>query len=153
MMEEQETEVILAPETPTMVIESIRRKADGTFVIELNGYPFHATEPETPEVFALVKALLKDGTPCTEYIEPQIPGEDLQRVERAWRDGEIERAKWLRERHRDEQDLGVSTTLNAEQFSELLVYLQALRDWPQAKLFPDAAERPLPPTWFADLLL
>ncbi|MDD1147110.1 phage tail assembly chaperone [Pseudomonas sp. TNT2022 ID357] len=150
MMREQKTEVILAPETPTMVIDSIQSKADGTFVIELNGYPFHATEPETPDVFALVQALIKDGAPCTGYVEPQIPGEDLKQVERAWRYGEIERAKWLRERHRDEQDLGVSTTLTAEQFSELLGYLKALRDWPQSPDFPQAEHRPVAPSWIAE---
>ncbi|RXU70115.1 hypothetical protein CW358_02535 [Pseudomonas protegens] len=74
----------------------------------------------------------------------------MKQVERAWRYGEIERAKWLRERHRDEQDLGVSTTLTAEQFSELLGYLKALRDWPQSPDFPQIEHRPVAPPWIAE---
>ncbi|MNJ81941.1 hypothetical protein D3C77_810250 [compost metagenome] len=53
-------------------------------------------------------------------------------------------------RHRDEQDLPLSTTLAAEQFAELLIYRQSLRDWPQSELFPDAEQRPVAPSWIAE---
>ncbi|ERK99184.1 hypothetical protein O999_12780, partial [Pseudomonas putida LF54] len=60
---------------------------------------------------------------------------------------ELASRQWLRERHRDEQDLGRPTTLTNELFTELLAYLQALRDWPQAEAFPDSLLRPPPPNW------
>jgi len=70
--------------------------------------------------------------------------------ERAWRNSEVERVKWLRERHRDEQDLQAETTLSAEQFAQLLTYLQELRDWPQSEQFPVLEHRPITPPWIAD---
>lgn len=71
---------------------------------------------------------------------------------RAWRDGEIERVRWLRERHREEVELGVPSTLTPEQYGELLVYVQALRDWPQAEGFPAVEQRPAIPGWVAEQL-
>lgn len=73
-----------------------------------------------------------------------------QRVARAWRDDEIESIKWLRERHRDELDLNITHTLTADQFAELLTYMQALRDWPQTAEFPAEEHRPVAPEWIAD---
>ena len=58
--------------------------------------------------------------------------------------------EWLITRHRDEQDMQVLTTLTAEQFAELLVYRQALRDLPQSEVFPDTAQRPVAPPWIAE---
>lgn len=74
----------------------------------------------------------------------------LINAERQWRDSEIESVKWLRERHRDQQEIGVTPSLSAIQFNELLVYIQALRDWPQASTFPSMDDRPPPPAWIAD---
>lgn len=72
--------------------------------------------------------------------------------ERLWRDAEIESVKWLRERHRDQLDMGEPTTLMPEQFGELLTYIQALRDWPQSPDFPDSQYRPARPVWTVDLI-
>lgn len=68
-------------------------------------------------------------------------------VEREWRDTELASLMWLRERHRDQQEIGGNTSLSPEQFAELLVYLQVLRDWPQTSEFPDSLYRPVPPSW------
>jgi hypothetical protein len=84
-------------------------------------------------------------------IDPFPPtAEALSVRERLWRDAEIERVKWLRERHRDQLDIGEQTTLMPEQFNELLVYMQALRNWPQSPDFPDSQHRPTAPDWIAD---
>lgn len=66
-------------------------------------------------------------------------------TERRWRDTELASLIWLRDRHRDQLDIGGETTLTAEQFGELLVYMQALRDWPQSENFPDSGYRPSAP--------
>lgn len=76
-------------------------------------------------------------------------GPDPQSLEREWRDSQIERIKWLRERHRDEADMAANTKLNEAQFSELLAYFQQLRDWPQAADFPSMDKRPMAPDWIA----
>jgi hypothetical protein len=72
-------------------------------------------------------------------------------TERAWRDGELAEQVWLRDRHRDQIELGVETTLTAEQFTELLAYMQALRDWPQSEAFPDSSVRPVAPDFLASV--
>lgn len=83
-------------------------------------------------------------------IDAPLPGVSLL-VERAWRDGELAQWLWLRDRHRDQLDLAVDTTLTSEQFSALLIYLQALRDWPQSNAFPDVSARPMPPTFLEQM--
>lgn len=75
---------------------------------------------------------------------------DPAEAERAWRDGEIAAHEWLVSRHRAEVELQRDTTLTAEQYTELLQYLQALRDWPAAEAFPDSSQRPAVPAWVAE---
>lgn len=89
---------------------------------------------------------LDDDDPALSYVSPA----QIAAVERYWRDSQLSSVMWLRERHRDQQDLGGSTTLTAEQFQELLVFMQALRDWPQSDLFPDVEKRPVAPLWIAE---
>lgn len=86
-----------------------------------------------------------DGLPI--LIDP--PPADLAADERAWRDAEITRIQWIRERYRDEQDLARPTSITADQFADLLDYLQQLRDWPAAPDFPDKLSRPKSPDWIA----
>ncbi|RBJ85056.1 hypothetical protein C3L29_006595 [Pseudomonas sp. MWU12-2534b] len=70
--------------------------------------------------------------------------------ERQWRDAELSSVMWLRERHRDQLEIATATTLTGEQFKELLVYMQSLRDWPQSPDFPQAEHRPVAPSWIAE---
>lgn len=79
-----------------------------------------------------------------------ISAAELAAAERGWRDAALTDVRWLRERHRDEQDLERGTTLSGEQFGELLSYLQDLRDWPQSEQFPQIKHRPIMPPWIAD---
>lgn len=81
---------------------------------------------------------------------PALTTAEIEAKERVWRDGELASQQWLRDRHRDEQDLGRATTLTEDQFIELLGYLQALRDWPQSEAFPDMGNRPVAPGWIAE---
>lgn len=76
--------------------------------------------------------------------------EELASAERAVRDVELLSVEWLRNRHRDQLDIGVDTTLTPGQFKELLVYLQTLRDWPQSEHFPRIEHRPVAPPWIAE---
>ena len=89
-----------------------------------------------------------DGYPM---LTDASPPDDtaLAAIERAWRDGTLSAVMWLRERHRDQLEISASTTLTAGQFNELLVYMQALRDWPQSPDFPDSQHRPVAPDWIA----
>lgn len=81
---------------------------------------------------------------------PPLTLVEIEGAERSWRDGELAAVMWLRERHRDQLGIGVDTTISAEQFTELLIYMQALRDWPQSPNFPASEHRPVLPAWIAD---
>lgn len=83
-------------------------------------------------------------------LDETARAERLVELERAWRNAEVERVKWLRERHRDERELEQPTTLSTPQFGELMAYIQQLRDWPQSEHFPDVDHRPRPPEWIND---
>lgn len=76
--------------------------------------------------------------------------DELAAAERLWRDGQVSTTEWLVTRHRDELDMQQATTLTAEQFTTLLTYRQALRDWPQSEAFPDTQQRPIAPAWIAE---
>lgn len=60
-----------------------------------------------------------DGLPIL-IDPPPLNDEQLATHERQWRDDELAARQWLRDRHRDEQDLQRATTLTAERFTELL---------------------------------
>lgn len=85
-----------------------------------------------------------------ELVAPTVGPIESAAVGRTWRNGVIESIKWLRERHRDEVDLGLGTTLSADRFIELLNYLQSLRDWPLSEGFPAPQSRPAPPLWITE---
>lgn len=91
------------------------------------------------------------GLPILVEAPVYVPTMDeLEAVERVWRDGQVSATEWLVTRHRDEQDMAKATTLTAEQFAALLVHRQALRDWPQESRFPYSKYRPVAPPWIAE---
>ena len=95
-----------------------------------------------------MRAHRQDGTPY--LVDLVLTPEEVAALERAWRDSVLAQAVWLRDRHRDQLEIGGSTTLTAEQFQGLLVYMQALRDWPQSEQFPAIEHRPVAPPWIAE---
>ncbi len=82
---------------------------------------------------------------------PPLSRAEIETLERNWRDATIDRVKWLVERHRGQTELSIATTLSSEQYRELLVYVQMLRDWPQSPDFPAQQLRPVAPAWIIDL--
>nr|WP_319527810.1 phage tail assembly chaperone [Pseudomonas laurentiana] len=86
----------------------------------------------------------------SEWYLPPLTAEEIAADERAWRDRELASVVWLRERHRDQVEIGGGTTLATEQFQGLLLYMQALRDWPQSEQFPVSEHRPVAPPWVAE---
>jgi hypothetical protein len=95
-------------------------------------------------------AIAEDDPRYVAYIDARrLPsaGEQVSDVARAWRDAEIVRVTWLRDRHRDEVEMGAETTISAEQYVELLAYIKALRDWPATAEFPAEESRPVVPEW------
>ncbi|OLF55424.1 phage tail assembly chaperone [Pseudomonas chlororaphis] len=73
-------------------------------------------------------------------------------VEREWRDEQLLATDGFINRHRDEVEVAGETTFTGEQYRELQVYRQRLRDWPETAVFPDRAERPTAPGWLLEQL-
>jgi hypothetical protein len=57
----------------------------------------------------------------------------------------LSRSDWLTTRHRDQLEANIPTSLTSEQFSELLTYRQALRDWPVSGDYNEPY--PAQPSW------
>ncbi|MDD0972447.1 phage tail assembly chaperone [Pseudomonas fontis] len=88
----------------------------------------------------------EEGLPT--LVEPlPLSQQVLAQLARRWRDEELGRYLWLRERHRDEQELGGRTTLTESQYAQLIELLQKLRQWPQSENFPVETSRPSSPAW------
>lgn len=130
-------------ETGCTYLESIHTviPADAVFISEERYVAVIANPP-----LGKVRGHDIDGLPI--LIDPPAP--DLADQERWWRDNELSSVIWLRDRHRDQLDIGSATTLSSDQFAELLLYMQALRDWPQSAGFPDSQHRPIAPDWIAE---
>lgn len=96
------------------------------------------------------KVIVADASGRPVLVDSVATPEVMANKERGWRDSELERVLWLRDRHRDEQDQHRVTTLGAEQFTELLIYIQMLRDWPQSEHFPNLERRPAAASWIAE---
>lgn len=94
-----------------------------------------------------VRAHDAQGLPYLVDAPEVVPDPAAQ--EREWRDAELASVMWLRERHRDQLEIEAPKSIDVEQFKELLVYMQALRDWPQSHDFPGSQHRPIPPAWVA----
>lgn len=126
-----------------------------TYLPSVHGNQMPADVIEIPEALYVsvignpapgkIRAHDEHGLPYLIDAPEAVP--DVALLERAWRDGELAKLVWLRDRHRDQLEIGGSTTLTAEQFQELLVYMQALRDWPQSEQFPETEHRPVAPPW------
>lgn len=88
----------------------------------------------------------------TDWVPDEIAIEKNKKViERSWRDQEINRISWLRDRHRDELELDLGATLTEDQYNELQDYIQMLRDWPMNQEFPNQEARPDRPSWLSNL--
>ncbi|MDS9873554.1 phage tail assembly chaperone [Pseudomonas protegens] len=113
----------------------------------------HAYDDDAAEQFIPSYLLPMSDEAVQSYIaSASAPLLDAATEERNWRDVELTSVLWLRERHRDQLEIEAPATLTVEQFKELLVYMQALRDWPQSADFPDVKHRPAAPPWIAEQL-
>ena len=99
--------------------------------------------------FGKVRSQDENGLPIL-IDSPELTSEERAKQERSWRDKQINSVLWLRERHSDQLDLNQTASLTTEQFSELLIYIRNLRDWPQSAAFPSPESRPVVPSWIAE---
>ncbi|WP_421308950.1 hypothetical protein [Aeromonas veronii] len=83
-------------------------------------------------------------------ITPAIRAAEREANARSDRDACIASSIWVIERHRGQIDLLCDTSITDGQYKELLLYHQALRDWPDQPSWPDI-EMPPAPDWLSEL--
>lgn len=107
------------------------------------------TEEQHAELLAAQSAgkiITSDANGNPIAIDPQSPSADqLADQARAQRDQLVRNTQWLVQRHHDQLEIGAATTLSADQFKELQVYRQALRDVPLQQGFPASISWPALP--------
>ncbi|OQS39773.1 hypothetical protein B0T40_03300 [Chromobacterium haemolyticum] len=76
-----------------------------------------------------------DGKPVA--VDPPLPSTaQLAEQARAQRDQLLDATEWLVQRHRDQLEMAMPTTLSTDQFKTMQEYRQALRDVPKQRGFP-----------------
>ncbi|MFK3645154.1 phage tail assembly chaperone [Pseudomonas protegens] len=122
------------------------------FVDEKNGALFAYDDADAAENFAPahLKPITEDAAKSLIELINRPSPIPMEVKERQWRDNALSSVMWLRERHRDQLEIEAPTTLTGEQFQELLVYMQSLRDWPQSPHFPQTEHRPAAPSRIAE---
>jgi hypothetical protein len=81
---------------------------------------------------------------------PPLSMAQLNDLERDWRNVQLSLTDGVVTRHRDEIEEGTSTTLSADQYTDLQSYRRLLRAWPEAADFPYASNRPPAPIWLVE---
>lgn len=120
----------LSPSIPEDAVEITKKRYTELFTVPIDGV-IGSDESGQP-------VLIPNGGP-TEV--------ELVAKERAWRDAELAKSDPIVARHRDQVESGLTTTLTADQYTELQAYRTLLRDWPTHEQFPDATGRPVAPEW------
>lgn len=134
-------------------------EAGGFFssLISGNNVPSDVVEITSAEHVALLNGLREGRTISIDVAGrpslgalPAPANRDLSADERNWRDQTLLVAIGIRDRHRDQLEIEVDTTISSDQFTDLLIYMQTLRDWPQSPDFPDSEHRPIAPAWITE---
>jgi hypothetical protein len=79
---------------------------------------------------------------------PAPTAQQLAEKIRAERNAILAKCDMLTTRHRDQKDIGLTTTLTDAQYSDVLTYKQALRDMVDNPKFPESITWPKIPIWF-----
>ncbi|HDO1383572.1 TPA: hypothetical protein P2R06_001852 [Aeromonas veronii] len=85
-----------------------------------------------------------------QVITAEQQTENRKQGARADRDVILSSSMWVVERHRGQVDLEGETSITNQQYKELLLYHQALRDWPNQSSWP-YIQMPPEPDWLAEL--
>lgn len=83
-----------------------------------------------------------DGQWYLKGYAPEKPVEQKAVEVRAKRDRMIDAVRWRIERYQTQEAAGLETTDTAEQYKEILLYVQALRDVPEQEGFPENVNWP-----------
>jgi len=142
-----------APPAEVMVMFSdVSVKADKTFVVTVAGNRCHVTQDYNKPLYQAIRAYLDDGGKFSKYAEDVFVDSDPLVLARLWAETSLQKTETLVAQYRDARDLGGDLPITAEQFTALLNWRQAVRDWPRAKRYPAESTQPKAPAWLSAVL-
>ena len=112
------------------------------YIIRENAY--EVSIPETDPRYAEIAVYLAEHPEALvpAPVSPPPTSAQLAAQARSIRDAAFESVRWRLERNTEEQELSKVPTDNR---MTLLLYRQALRDWPESPGFPDLSTMPVAP--------
>lgn len=130
------------------IYKNIRRKKDGSFVVEKEGYPYHIPDNEEfAEEYKMINEYVTENpSEVSEYIEPvmlteeeifqELTIEEKEKYIRDKRDNLINSADTILLKYQEQVELGIIDEDNEYRLA-LLQYKENLRNIPEQKEFPE----------------
>lgn len=130
------------------IYKNIRRKKDGSFVVEKEGYPYHIPDNEEfAEEYKMINEYVTENpSEVSEYIEPvmlteeeifeKMTTEEKEKYIRDKRDNLINSADTILLKYQEQVELGIIDEDNEYRLA-LLQYKENLRNIPEQKEFPE----------------
>ncbi|WP_024691051.1 hypothetical protein [Pseudomonas tremae] len=145
-----------APEEPIalgVAFSDVALKNDGSFVITVAGNRCHVTQDYNPPLYQSVVDYLDAGGQATEYAEDIVVQADPALLAKLWVELRLKVSDNLVSQYRDARDLGGELPVTPEQFTQLLTWRQAVREWPQVRGYPKETTQPVTPDWIEAVVL
>ena len=127
-------------------------KTDGSYVVTVAGNRCHVTQDYNSALFHAIGEYLRDGGDFLEYAEDIFVESDPALVARVWIDTTLKASENVVSEYRDARDLEEAPSITSEQFTELLKWRRAVREWPQVEGYPLESTRPEMPVWIDAVL-
>ncbi|WP_122572820.1 hypothetical protein [Pseudomonas viridiflava] len=131
----------------SFVFSDVAVKVDDSFVVTVNGNRCHVTRDYNEPQYMAVRAYLDQGGSFSEYAEDILVEADPALLAKLWVDARISISEALVSQYRDARDLGEALPITTEQFTELLTWRRAIREWPLAAGYPAVSTQPATPSW------
>ncbi|KPB24175.1 hypothetical protein [Pseudomonas amygdali] len=148
--------IFAAPEEPVALgvsFSEVATKNDGSFVITVAGNRCHVTQDYNPPLYQAVVDYLDAGGHATEYAEDIVVQADPALLAKLWVELRLKVSDNLVSQYRDARDLGGELPITPEQFTQLLTWRQAVREWTQVPGYPKEATQPITPDWIEAVVL
>lgn len=130
--------------------------ASGAILCTYKGLPFQCSEEHTREQWAQLQDLIADEEVTVAPYVPPVPPSAAEIIAvaeanaRKQRDALVSQSDWVVNRHRDQIDSNVATSLTPAQYQTWLVYRQALRDISKQSGWPSLVQWPTQPPAASD---
>ncbi|WP_116886391.1 hypothetical protein [Pseudomonas syringae] len=131
----------------------VATKTDGSFVITVAGNRCHVTQDYNPPLYQAVVDYLDAGGHAIEYAEDIVVQADPALLAKLWVELRLKVSDNLVSQYRDARDLGGELPITPEQFTQLLTWRQAVREWPQVAGYPKETTQPVTPDWIEAVVL